>query len=201
MGAHLGKHKPVREPGKAGKAPMFQFHQSPKSCPGRSCPKESQGPAQHHRSALLKDCYETCLWKCFLLCLEAFFSKRRQMRKARNIPFFCQGKPSRHGVTNSPNPPCSSGLSPSASPPQNSPTCPCSPRATLEQKGHRNHGRSEPAELPGGSPGLRTHSFSHPAGTTPGRAPAVPGTSHFSWGLGLPSSPFPPSPAQLGAQR
>lgn len=96
VGAHLGKHKPVREPGKARKAPMFQFHQSPNSCPGRSCPKESQGPAKHHDSALMKDCYGTCLWKCLLLCLEAFFSKTRKMRKTRTISFFCEGKASRH---------------------------------------------------------------------------------------------------------
>lgn len=42
VGAHLGKHRAVREPGRAGKALMFQLHQSPRSCPGRSCPRESQ---------------------------------------------------------------------------------------------------------------------------------------------------------------
>lgn len=94
VGAHLGKHKPVREPGKAGKAPRFQFHQSPNPCPGRSCPKAPQGPAQLHGAALLR--MEYLCGNASHSALEAFFSKTRRMRKTRNIPFFCQGKPRRH---------------------------------------------------------------------------------------------------------
>lgn len=125
----------TNQSGNQGKAE--KLHQCPNSCPGRSCPKESQGPAQHHRSALLKDCYGVCLWKCFLLCLAAFLSKTRKMRRTRAVPFLCEGKASTagSGVTDSPNPPCFSGSSPAASAPQNSPTCPCSRQAALEPEG------------------------------------------------------------------
>lgn len=85
----------TNQSGNQGKLENISVPPKPKLLPGQELPQGIPGTSSAHGSALLKDCYGICLWKCLLLCLEAFFSKTRKMRRTGTTPFSCEGKASR----------------------------------------------------------------------------------------------------------